>query len=198
MVNTATNSLDKHERIISRDMIKECAVQLFTEKGVENSSVNDIVKMAGIAKGTFYLYYQNKDDLINSVFDGYSDDFFKEVVKQGGDPPKIALLAKGMLEYFSKNPIFLKELKNNMNLHKNYPYVTKTMSTFSKFIINFINLDERYPMTQVEAYSEILIGTILDICYKLLIDKSIDEFSEGKIMLEDFMKRFFDCEEIFT
>ena len=35
-------------------MIKSYAEELFKEKGVDSTSVNDIVKKAGIAKGTFY------------------------------------------------------------------------------------------------------------------------------------------------
>ncbi len=37
------------------------------EKGVAASSVDDIVEAAGVAKGTFYLYFQTKDDAINAV-----------------------------------------------------------------------------------------------------------------------------------
>ena len=45
------NIAEKNERIISRDMIKSCASELFESKGVDGTSVNDIVKQAGIAKG---------------------------------------------------------------------------------------------------------------------------------------------------
>lgn len=41
----------------------EAAYKLFVEQGIQNTSVNDIVKAAGVAKGTFYLYYQDKADI---------------------------------------------------------------------------------------------------------------------------------------
>ena len=34
--------------------------QLFTEKGVQNTTVSDIVNQAKLAKGTFYLYFKDK------------------------------------------------------------------------------------------------------------------------------------------
>ena len=34
---------------------------LFTRNGVENTSVNDIIKELGIAKGTFYWYFESKE-----------------------------------------------------------------------------------------------------------------------------------------
>lgn len=39
------------------------ALHLFSEKGIKKTSIQDIVKDAGIAKGTFYLYFKDKYDL---------------------------------------------------------------------------------------------------------------------------------------
>ena len=39
------------------------AFQLFTEKGFSKTTVADIVDRAGLAKGTFYLYFKDKFDL---------------------------------------------------------------------------------------------------------------------------------------
>lgn len=178
-------------------MIKKCAVDLFLKKGVDDTSVNDIVRKAGIAKGTFYLYFQNKDDLINAVFEKFGEEFFQKIVVQNKDNPKITNIAEAVLRYFNENRMFLIELRKNMNAHREYPYFKKTISAFSKVILNFLNLDDRYPITQLDAYSEILMSTIFDICYRLIIEESIESRAEAKLMLEDFMKRFFNCEPIF-
>ena len=45
----------------------DAAFRVFMEKGVAASSVDDIVEAAGVAKGTFYLYFRTKDDAINAV-----------------------------------------------------------------------------------------------------------------------------------
>lgn len=52
---------EKHERLL------RCAIALFAEKGLENVSVEDITKGTGLAKGTFYLYFKNRDALLNEV-----------------------------------------------------------------------------------------------------------------------------------
>ena len=36
------------------------AFQLFTEKGIDNTSISEIAKNANMAKGTFYLYFKDK------------------------------------------------------------------------------------------------------------------------------------------
>lgn len=43
------------------------AFKLFLTKGAENTSIDDIVKKAGVAKGTFYLYFKDKNDLIDKI-----------------------------------------------------------------------------------------------------------------------------------
>ena len=45
----------------------EAAATVFAEKGVAATSVDDIVRAAGVAKGTFYLYFTTKDDAVNAV-----------------------------------------------------------------------------------------------------------------------------------
>lgn len=41
------------------------AEELFNEKGFENTSVDDIIKRVGVAKGLFYYYFSSKEDLID-------------------------------------------------------------------------------------------------------------------------------------
>jgi AcrR family transcriptional regulator len=45
----------------------QAAATVFAEKGVSATSVDDIVRAAGVAKGTFYLYFATKDDAVNAV-----------------------------------------------------------------------------------------------------------------------------------
>ncbi|WP_457640851.1 TetR/AcrR family transcriptional regulator [Persephonella sp.] len=43
------------------------AVKVFSEKGYFNTKVSDIVKDAGVAQGTFYLYFKSKEEIFLSV-----------------------------------------------------------------------------------------------------------------------------------
>lgn len=47
--------------------ILDAAYELFIEKSVSNTSIDDVVKSAGIAKGTFYLYFKDKHDLMERI-----------------------------------------------------------------------------------------------------------------------------------
>ena len=43
------------------------AYELFTTKGINKTVIDDIVKKAGVAKGTFYLYFKDKYDIKNKL-----------------------------------------------------------------------------------------------------------------------------------
>ena len=50
-----------------QESIFETAFELFTSKGLYNTSIADIAEKAGVAKGTFYLYFRDKYDLQNKL-----------------------------------------------------------------------------------------------------------------------------------
>ena len=52
-----------------RDRILRAAIKIFSQKGFFNSKVSDIAQAAGVADGTIYLYFKNKDDLLISLFE---------------------------------------------------------------------------------------------------------------------------------
>ena len=55
------------ESVSKRSRIQDAAVALFHEQGVEATSVNEIVRRANVAKGTFYVYYKDKKELISQI-----------------------------------------------------------------------------------------------------------------------------------
>jgi len=52
-----------------RDRILQAAVRVFAEKGFYATRVSEIARAAGVADGTIYLYFKNKDDVLVSLFD---------------------------------------------------------------------------------------------------------------------------------
>ena len=50
-----------------KETLFNTAYELFTTKGILGTTVSDIVEKAGVAKGTFYLYFTDKYDLRNKL-----------------------------------------------------------------------------------------------------------------------------------
>lgn len=62
-------SAEVDSRSEKRQRILEAAIQLFAEKGFFSARVSDIAREAGVADGTIYLYFKNKDDLLINLFE---------------------------------------------------------------------------------------------------------------------------------
>ena len=61
-----------------RDAILRAAIDVFAERGFFNAQVADVARAAGVAAGTVYLYFQNKDDLLVQLFERTTREAFAE------------------------------------------------------------------------------------------------------------------------
>ena len=62
------------------DSLLSTAYKLFTTKGISKTSVSDITTDAGVAKGTFYLYFKDKYDLKDKLVAHHSSKIFREAL----------------------------------------------------------------------------------------------------------------------
>lgn len=65
------NKRQKKEALLST------AYRLFTQKGFNSTTISDIVDEAGVAKGTFYLYFKDKYDLKNKLIAHKTHELFE-------------------------------------------------------------------------------------------------------------------------
>jgi len=54
-----------------KNELMQAGMILFSEKGYHNTKVSDIVRQAGVAQGTFYLYFDSKADLFKALLDEF-------------------------------------------------------------------------------------------------------------------------------
>ena len=57
-----------------RDDLMNAAQQLFLQQGVASTTIEQITSTADVAKGTFYLYFSSKDDVLAALGDRYGQD----------------------------------------------------------------------------------------------------------------------------
>lgn len=75
-----------------RQQILRCARDAFAEKGIQAVTIDDVVARAEIARGTFYLYFEDK----RAVLDALVDDFLQRIascivgidIRHGSDSPR--------------------------------------------------------------------------------------------------------------
>jgi AcrR family transcriptional regulator len=74
-----------------RQDLVEAASALFKKQGFDATSVEEIAKCAGVAKGTFYLYFSSKDDMLNGIVSHMLHHVFEYIDELIADTEKSAL-----------------------------------------------------------------------------------------------------------
>ncbi len=72
----------EEKKSIKRGRILDAASSLFMNKSFASTAVDDVVRMAGVAKGTFYLYFKDKYDLLNEIVARKSAEVLREGVEK--------------------------------------------------------------------------------------------------------------------
>lgn len=72
-----------------RERILRAAVDVFAQTGYHNARVSDVARVAGVADGTIYLYFTNKEELLVTIFREAAHrhfDVLKEALRTASDP----------------------------------------------------------------------------------------------------------------
>jgi TetR/AcrR family transcriptional regulator, transcriptional repressor for nem operon len=72
---------------VRRQQILEAAAELFIERGISSTSMAQVADAAGVAKGTPYLYFASKDELLSELRTGYLQEWYslaEELLRQDG------------------------------------------------------------------------------------------------------------------
>ena len=68
----------QEQALITRQKLIDTAEDLLKKNGFSALCVEDITKAAGVAKGTFYIYFKHKEDIVAEICRGY----FKSIVNE--------------------------------------------------------------------------------------------------------------------
>jgi AcrR family transcriptional regulator len=69
-----TKGPQRRQGVETRAKLLDAAVPVLAEKGYHATRVDDIVRMAGVSHGTFYLYFTNKEDLFRTLAERCADE----------------------------------------------------------------------------------------------------------------------------
>ncbi len=105
-----------------RTALLNTAFELFTSKGLNRTSISDIVERAGVAKGTFYLYFKDKYDIHNrliagkaaAVFRGAADELEKREDIQSVED-KLIFISDYVIDLLDKDHTLLTFISKNLS-----------------------------------------------------------------------------------
>jgi TetR/AcrR family fatty acid metabolism transcriptional regulator len=165
-----------------KEIIINAAIKVFAKKGFYTANVADVAKMAGVADGTIYLYFKNKDDLLISLFETKMEEVLDQFSNNlNSEYSAVEKLCKFIHLYFQMiqdDPdlaeVFQVELRQSSKFLKDY---------HNQKFIDFLNLIGNI------IYEGQKDGKFLDDInihnMKIIIFGALDELARQWILSED-------------
>lgn len=119
--------MNKQEK--KRTALLEAAIKIFSEKGFHGAKIKEIAEEAGVADGTTYLYFKNKDDLlikaVENLFESRLNAIEKRIGNEKSGYDKLFRFAEEHIILFTQDPKVVRflavELRQSKEFYNKYP-----------------------------------------------------------------------------
>ena len=111
----------KNDKEGKENRLLNTAFRLFTEKGIKETSIQEIVDNASVAKGTFYLYFRDKYEIRDILIVKKSQKLFEDSLKSlrknyiSDFSDSIIYIINYVIDELTKNPLLLKFISKNLS-----------------------------------------------------------------------------------
>ena len=182
------------------DKILQAAIEVISEKGLDKTSISDIVRKAGVAQGTFYLYFRSKNALIPAIAENLLMYSLSNIKKRVVDTST----------FWEKIKVFIDETYRITDEYKDVlvlcysglalEYSLETWETiyqpyyqwFEDILQNAIAQEEIISSFHVEWTSKMIINLVENAAERFYIAKDQDmDLQDSKEELFRFLERSF-------
>lgn len=151
-----------------KEALYKTAFELFTTKGIHKTTISDIVEKAGVAKGTFYLYFTDKYDISNKLVAKKTSSLFANAVnaveKTNLDnfPDRFIFIIDHIIDELTQNKSLLTFISKNLGwgVFKS-ALENRSVTDDLKFYDMYLNLLEEDEYEYEEP--EIMLFTIIEL-----------------------------------
>lgn len=191
-----------------KDALFNTAFELFTTKGLAKTTISDIVNQAGVAKGTFYLYFKDKYDIRNKLISHKTGELFykaHEALKESdvtGFEDQIHFITDYILTELDQNRTLLLFISKNLSwgIFKG-AFEEKMPDDAYQFYQSYLNLLSQNGRTYKNP--ELLFFTIIEMvgssCYSCILYQQPVSLAEYRPYLhksiDGIMQAFLDTSE---
>ncbi len=100
--------MEKKEQVGKKEAVYKAAIEVIAREGFHDATIDKIAAAAGVAVGTIYNYFQNKDDILNFIFQTEYEkrkNYYLEIQKKDRHPlVKLKLILSMHFAEVKENP----------------------------------------------------------------------------------------------
>lgn len=165
--------------------IIDAAVEVIAEHGYYYAKISDIAKKAGVADGTIYLYFENKEAILMSVFEEKMGTFIEEIAieidKQTTVLAKLDTLVENHLRQLSRNKPMaivtqfeLRQSKADLR-SKVYEIVKPYLEMIEELVLTGMDTKELEADLYAPVVRQMIFGTIDDVVTNWVMNGQVDD-----------------------
>jgi TetR/AcrR family fatty acid metabolism transcriptional regulator len=151
-INTKKKSMDKYQRIL------DAAIKVFADQGFFQSTVSQIAKAAGVADGTIYLYFKNKDDILIHFYEYKTRQIFERFRDAVSQPStaeeKLRCLIRVHLQEFQKdrNMAIVYQAETHQNRRLGHQQIKEMSKMYRDIISEVVELGQEEGSIRRDLY----------------------------------------------
>lgn len=196
-------SKDKWER---RQELIDTAMQLFLEKGYDNTAVSHIVKKMNVAQGTFYYHFSSKAEILKAVAQRYNGELERNlqlIVRQGTLDPAEKLnevvnefLRLMRLPEKGRTLVDIVHTHQNIVLHEELMrmLVDTLVPVIEEILSEGVTLN-RFQLPHPAESAEIVVGSLTHMAHRLYGLKSQKEKERLLLSMEHALEKMVALED---
>ena len=174
----------EYNKELKRSGIMEAAFNLFTDRGVAKTSVSDITRDSGVAKGTFYLYFKDKYDLQEHLIIQQSEMLFKHALrksgyeKKQGQAAKIIAITDDILSQLNGNRLLLRFINKNLSWGVFRQAISKSETDYMAVFREIMGTGPEHDH-DMQIYIYMVLELIGSTCVSVILENdpvSLDEY----------------------
>ena len=198
---------DKEEK---ENRLLNTAFRLFTEKGIKETSIQEIVDNASVAKGTFYLYFRDKYEIRDILIVKKSQKLFEDSLKSlrknyiSDFSDSIIYIINYVIDELTKNPLLLKFISKNLswgvynkavlNIYDKTGNDINNELTLHDLFINGIK-ENNIKLSNPDVTLFMIIELVGSTCFNSILDKEPLPIEEYKPYLYKTIRNLIKSEE---
>lgn len=181
----------REQKEAKKQRLVDAAYDLFMQKGFHKTTIDEIVTQANVAKGTFYLYFKDKSDVMQDIvirisrkvlLDAYED------IKALSDvcfADRIVHFVDNIIEYFKRNSLVLRMIERNFSwpmLQEELMGCTENDRALSAMLDDFFSQPELQGVPRDDIFKAlyVIVSMCGTVCYSSILHGQPDTIDNMK------------------
>ena len=180
----------------TKDKIVQAAMECISEHGFEKTTVSKIVEQAGVAQGTFYIYFDQKNDILKDIMDEISRDVeqaIKNRIEEDDNPiEKIHKSFKVAYNVFHQYKDMTISMQSKAIILEMQHYTQQLARKYTIFLSKWIEEGKKQGLFEVDDASTaafFIVSLYETTAYCSLHDEELDSFDDIYNELLKFIDR---------